>query len=205
MLIAIEGVDAAGKATQARLLKESVERTGLTAVLYSFPRYETPTGKIIRKILTNSLSGSDLSRLDDMYVAQSMMWADKMDAMPQMLDDLGRKRVVICDRYSMSSIAYGLAEGLPLTWLQNINMRLLKPDVQILLDVDPVKAAERRSGARDRNEGDFVKLNAVRDIYLARWRTGYPDSNWLRLDASLPPDELNKRIVERVNSVGRSL
>ena len=46
-LILIEGTDCSGKETQSKLLKEKVEKDNKTCVYFSFPNYNSPTGKIV--------------------------------------------------------------------------------------------------------------------------------------------------------------
>jgi dTMP kinase len=46
-LIVIEGTDCSGKETQANLLIEKIRKTGILVEKFSFPNYESPTGKII--------------------------------------------------------------------------------------------------------------------------------------------------------------
>ena len=53
--VVLEGLDAAGKATNAKRLIEKLDSLGRAAVLFSFPRYETETGKAIKRLLTGEI------------------------------------------------------------------------------------------------------------------------------------------------------
>ena len=46
-LIVIEGTDCSGKETQTKMLVEKLENVGIKCVRFSFPQYDTPTGKIV--------------------------------------------------------------------------------------------------------------------------------------------------------------
>ena len=46
-LILIEGTDCSGKETQSKLLKNKIEKDNKTCVYFSFPNYDSPTGKIV--------------------------------------------------------------------------------------------------------------------------------------------------------------
>ena len=56
---------------------------------------------------------------------------------------LDEGKLVICDRYIYSSLAYQGSAGLSLDWIKTINARALKPDFSIFIDVAPEKVIER--------------------------------------------------------------
>lgn len=102
-LIVIEGVDGCGKKTQTALLKAYLETKDITCVSYEFPRYNTPTGKLIREML----SGKKTSLFEkiDMYAN------DRLAAREEIVDDLNSGKWVLCDRYVTSMVAYAAAEA----------------------------------------------------------------------------------------------
>lgn len=106
---------------------------------------------------------------------------------------------VISSRYTLSSLAYqGKGRGLPLELVQHLNRLAtggLEPDYTFLLDLPPEVAAAR-TGERDRFEAQGPVFQArVREAYLELIR-GVP--NGYVIDATLPPEEVCQRILERL-------
>ncbi len=228
MLIAIEGVDSSGKATQAQRLAERVRVAGREAIVLSFPRYDTPVGKTIKRLLLGTLhvlephtidsfdhtiDGDTVHREapgDEALVLQSLMLADKNDAITEIVDHLNAGTVVICDRWIPSALCYGAADGLDSDWLENIHFPLLDADLNIFLDVPSEEALRRRPEARDRFERDREKQARVYANYLDEWGCAVggmtivqtePYQYYARVDGVGTVEEVTERIFKRVVEV----
>ena len=159
MLIAIEGLDQSGKATQAQLLRDQLRQGGTRARLVSFPDYGTSIGEEIARALQGERDyGPEVMQL--LYIANRF---ERKADLERWLDG---GLVVVCDRYVASSVAYGEAQGLDVDWLTQTQRFLPSPDVTILLDVAPELAVERKATGRDRYERDLALLGRVRESYL---------------------------------------
>lgn len=194
-LIAFEGGDGVGKATQSKLLVENIKAAGKDAVLYSFPRYETDVGRAIRRHLVGETKLVELKREypqapEDDLMFQCLMLADKYDVEPEIEDHLRRGVFVVSDRWKSSSLAYGGADGLPPEWLGRIHERLTTPALTILLKVPEDVALARRPALRDRYEKDRVKQAAV----AARYKELAKDSRWVTVDGSGTVEEVSETI-----------
>lgn len=177
LLIAFEGLDQSGKQTQAERLQGHVLASGRAAHLIGFPAYETAIGREIYHGLRGGREyGPDVMQL--LYVA------NRYEKKPQITEWITAGAVVICDRYTASSIAYGEAQGLDGGWLAEIQRYLPPPDLTILLDIEPTAAARRKSADRDRYERDLAMLSRVRESYLGQAAA----AGWLRLDGDRPKD-----------------
>jgi dTMP kinase len=173
MLIAFEGLDQSGKQTQAERLQARLVDAHRPVRLLSFPAYDTPIGAELGRALQGDRSyGPDVMQL--LYVA------NRYEEKPRIVRDLERGTIVICDRYLASSVAYGEAQGLDPVWLTDLQRDLPRPDLTILLDLDPAIAAARKTTNRDRYERDLAMLARVRESYL-RQAIG---PGWVRLDAT---------------------
>ena len=105
LLIAIEGLDQSGKETQARRLRAWFEARGRQVESLAFPDYATPIGQEIWKGLHGERDfGPDTIQL--------LLIANRHEWKPRIQEWLAAGRVVICDRYLASSVAYGEAQGL---------------------------------------------------------------------------------------------
>jgi dTMP kinase len=184
MLIAFEGLDQSGKETQARTLGSRLERNGYTVRPASFPDYETPIGREIRQALDGQRDfGPDVMQL--LYVANRFEWRPRIESW------LTDGEVVICDRYRASSIAYGEAQGLDATWLDEIQRGLPVPAITVLLDIAPETAVRRKSSGRDKYERDLELLGRVRKSYQRQ----AAEQGWVRINAEAEKDVV-ARLVE---------
>ncbi len=74
-------------------------------------------------------------------------------------------KIVVCDRYTYSSLAYQGSAGLSLEWIQYINGRALLPDFSIFIDVPPQKVIERLQRKKSVME-TLETQRKVREVYL---------------------------------------
>jgi dTMP kinase len=184
MLIAFEGLDQSGKETQARTLGSRFERDGYKVRPASFPDYETPIGREIRQALDGQREfGADVMQL--LYVANRFEWRPRIESW------LAAGDIVICDRYRASSIAYGEAQGLDATWLDEIQRGLPVAAITVLLDIAPATAVRRKAAGRDKYERDLELLGRVRTSYQRQAAA----QGWVRINAEVEKDVV-ARLVE---------
>ena len=98
-LIVIEGIDGVGKNTQAKLLAANIACVAPVR-LFSFPQYDTPTGKEVAAYL-NGEKG-ELSRFE----ISKLYAEDRAAALDEILNCLESGVHVVCDRYVLSNIAF---------------------------------------------------------------------------------------------------
>src|SRR6185503_19117041 len=128
------------------------------ARLVSFPDYGTSIGEEIARALQGEREyGPDVMQL--LYIA------NRYERKPDLLRWLEGGLMLVCDRYTASSIAYGEAFGLDPVWLTDVQKFLPAPLVTILLDIAPETAVARKSVDRDRYERDLALLARVRESY----------------------------------------
>src|SRR5947207_7286190 len=130
LLIALEGLDQSGKQTQAELLRDRVKELGHKARVVSFPDYATSIGEEIARALQGERDyGPDVMQL--LYVA------NRYERKPDLTRWLEGGLILVCDRYTASTVAYGDAQGLDAAWLAEMQKFLPPPDLTILLDIAP--------------------------------------------------------------------
>src|SRR5580765_3850042 len=158
LLIAFEGLDQSGKQTQAELLRDHLKQGGRKARLVSFPDYGTSIGEEIARALAGEREyGPDVMQL--LYVANRY---ERKDDLRRWLDG---GLILVCDRYTASSVAYGEAFGLDPDWLVEMQKFLPSPALTIMLDIAPETAVQRKSIDRDRYERDLTLQARVRQSY----------------------------------------
>lgn len=187
MLIAFEGLDQSGKETQARALGEALERIGRRVRLMSFPDYDTPIGRELRRAL-------DGERDYPPDVMQMLYVANRLEHRPALESRAAAGEIVICDRFRASSVAYGEAQGLDPRWLDDIQRLLPVPDVTVLLDIAPETAVARKAAGRDRYERDLPLLSRVRASYQRQAGR----LNWVFINAERAKDQVAADVLAAV-------
>lgn len=191
MLIAFEGLDQSGKETQARLLAEALRAEGSRVECLSFPDYTTAIGREIRAALHGEREfGPDVLQL--LYVA------NRYERKPLIVDWLAAGAVVICDRYTASSVAYGESQGLDADWLADVQRHLPPPDLTFLLDIAPETAVRRKAANRDRFERDLGLLARVRESY----RRQASARSWVLIDGERSKEQIQEEIRAAVAARG---
>jgi len=160
-LITLEGTDGVGKTTQARLLKEWLERQGYDVLLTREPGGGTVAEKIRKILLDPNVHLENLTELF-LYEAARVEHLNKI-----VRPALKKGMVVLCDRFTDATIAYqGHARGLmkDVLLLNVIATKGLKPHLTLLLNLPPAqgmkKALERsqKKGKGDRVENEGLSF-----------------------------------------------
>jgi dTMP kinase len=158
-IIAFEGIDQSGKKTQASLLAKRLVRNNYRVCVWDFPDYRTPLGKQLRAYLAGTIQ-LDYHAVHLLYAANKWERAQELNRL------ISRGDIVIVNRYSPSNLAYGVAHGLQLAWLESLENGLPKSDVVFVLRITPGTSFNRKREQRDLHEGDYQYLQRVGNAYL---------------------------------------
>lgn len=150
LFIALEGIDGSGKSTQTKLLTEKL--TGQGHRVYStFEPTDNQIGKMIRSIFRGEVNA-------DHRVIAGLFVADRLDHLLNedygIVKKLAEGYTVICDRYCFSSYAYQGAH-MDMDWViqaNSMSAQILRPDVNIFIDVSPEVSMQRLQTSRDNIE-----------------------------------------------------
>ncbi|MHB1042683.1 MAG: dTMP kinase [Eubacteriales bacterium] len=194
--IVLEGIDCSGKSTQQNYLGESLENFGYS-VVYTREPGGTPLGEAVRKVLLDrKFAGMDSRAEALLYAAARAEHVFKVIA-----PALEAGKVVLCDRFLDSSLAYqGYGRGIDLSLIKEINGPAIGetlPDLVLVLDI-PLEMGRLRLGrsgqGKDRIELEKMEFHRrVRDGYLklAAGRAG----RYRVIDAAGPPEEVRDAIL----------
>lgn len=195
VFIVLEGGEGAGKSTQAELLTEWVRDQG-RAVTRTREPGGTPAAEAIREVLLDVAH----TGLDDRAEALLFAAARGDHAMRVIRPALERGEVVICDRFSDSSVAYqGVGRDLGQDAVRDLSLwatRDLIPDVTIVLDIDPAIGLARVERP-DRMEAEPLHWHArVRQAFLDL--AELDPQRYLVVDATDNVEQISQEITERV-------
>ncbi|HEV2087706.1 MAG TPA: dTMP kinase [Cryptosporangiaceae bacterium] len=196
--VVFEGGEGAGKSTQARRLVSWLAACGYDVRTTREPG-ATPLGARIRELLLEPAGDPPSPRAEALLYA-----ADRAHHVSTVIRPaLAEGAVVVCDRYVDSSLAYqGAGRALPadeIAWLSQWATAGLRPDLVILLDVDPRLGMARIGdrGAADRLESESAEFHARVRQAFGELAAAEP-RRYLVLDAALSTDELAARIRDRI-------
>jgi dTMP kinase len=189
-LIAFEGLDQSGKQTQAERLRDLLKEDGNKARLVSFPDYGTSIGEEIARALSNE-------RDYDPDVMQLLYVANRYEKKSDLQRWLAGGLILVCDRYTASSVAYGEAFGLDPAWLTDMQKFLPQASLTILLDIAPETAVQRKSVDRDRYERDLAMQARVRESYHRQAQ----EQGWVVLDGERPKELIAADVIEAARRV----
>jgi dTMP kinase len=172
LFLTVEGIEGAGKTTQAELLARAIEAAGRRVVRTFEPGGGGPVAEELRRILKNPAHWRVMN-LSEVYLYAAAR-AQHLEAL--VLPEVAAGSVVVCDRYLDSTRAYqGYGRGRPLQLIEALH-RLppldRAPDRTLLLDVVPERGLDRaraRAGTDQAgyDDEDLAFFTRVRDGFLA--------------------------------------
>ena len=157
-IIVIEGIDRAGKGTQSRLLMDALKLAGRICVMIDFPDYTTPIGIEIRAFL-------DGKRDYPNELKHMLLSANRWEKKKEIESMVDNGTMLIMNRYYQSNLVYGIANGLNINWLLNLDKGIPREDMVIVLEVNPKTSYQRAVDYQDVFEKDKKLLEEVQKNY----------------------------------------
>ncbi|MFP4058702.1 MAG: dTMP kinase [Candidatus Brocadiia bacterium] len=220
--VALEGLDGSGTTTQTRLLVAWLAAQGIDVLPTREPS-DGPIGALIRTIIEGQLGDRQPSRLKQLEAARQpllfsddlmvrfvphgvrpaertlalLFAADRSDHLDAtVIPALEAGRMVLSDRYYLSSIAYQSVE-LEMDWVWTLNRHFQRPDLTLLLDVPPEECAARLKQRQARAARyDYVsQLRKIHDTYRqASERAVAAGERVVVLDGDRPADVVQRDV-----------
>ncbi len=200
LFITFEGGEGCGKSVQAGVLSRRLSKLAVPTLLTHEPG-GTPFGKRIGRWLKWS-EDTDISPLTELLLFN----ASRAQLVAEVFQpSLGKGKVIICDRYADSTIAYqGYGRGLDLEMVKAVNdtaTQGLEPGLTVLLDMSVEEGlARKRDMKQDRFEQEALSFHQrVREGYLKLAANDPP--RWLVIDATQSKRKIAEIIWQRVSQL----
>ena len=194
--ITFEGCDGCGKSTQLKLFSEYLTKKGIPHV---FTR-EPGGGKISEQIREILLNGKNAEMTDE---CEALLYAA---ARVQHLHDrvvpaLEEGKLVICDRYVDSSLAYqAYARGLGEDFIRKINAYALEkylPDATVFIDLTPADAFKRKHGADENDRLEQAGMAFHERVYAGFDKLASTETErFIRIDGKQTPDQIFAQVIQ---------
>ena len=193
--ITFEGGEGCGKSTQIKRLKETLENEGIEVLLTREPG-GTWLSEEIRHLIKDQMTDAPCDRSELLLFLAARAQLVRNVIRPA----LEAGKWVLSDRFSDSTLAYqGYGRGLPLGDLRQMNdfaCEGLKPDLTLLLDVDPEVARARMRSREAATNTTADRMERAGEEFHARLRTGFAElakaepERIVTIDANGTPDEV---------------
>ena len=202
MFITLEGPEGSGKTTAVEAAVKKLEEMG-----YQIVRTREPGGTPIAEQIRNVILDKGNTAMDGRTEALLYAASRRQHLVEKVWPALKEGKIVICDRYLDSSLAYqGGARGLGIDNILNVNLFATEntwPDLTLLFDIKPELGLARinANANREVNRLDLEKIdfhNKVRDSFLALAKR-FPD-RYVIIDASQSREEVAKATMEAILS-----
>ncbi|MBW1678791.1 MAG: dTMP kinase [Deltaproteobacteria bacterium] len=151
LLIAFEGIDGAGKSTQAKLLYERLKKAGFKAVFSKEPT-EGEWGQKLKKLIEKGRNVTPQEELE-WFIKDRQQHVEKT-----IIPGLNEKKIIILDRYYFSTIAYQGALGFDPGEIERKNLEFApQPDLLFLIEITPHLGLRRIIEDREKEADHFEK------------------------------------------------
>ena len=218
-IIVIEGTDCSGKETQSKLLEEKLKKEKKKCIRFSFPNYDTPTGKIVggpylgKPEISESFFEEGPVNVDP-YVGCLYYAADRKYILPKIEEYIKEGYYVILDRYTTSNLAH---QGSKIKdpeerfhmyqWIDKLEywlLKLPKPDITIFLHVPYENTVELMKTR------DFLDGHEKSEEHLKNAEKSYIELselyNWKRIECIKNGElrsieDINEEILGIINEI----
>lgn len=207
VFVVLEGIDGAGTTTQAELYARYLRKKKRLVHVTREPS-GGPVGSLLRLVLTRRMSLPSGAHAETMAL---LFAADRLDHVEgEVLPLLREGYVVLSDRYDLSSLLYqavtsGAEPGKEeevVAWIRTLNRHARRPDVTVVVDIDPAVAeARRRARGGSAELFEDTELQARLSRAYLRAEDFVPGDRVLHVDGGASPEEVHAAIAAALEPV----
>jgi dTMP kinase len=194
LFISFEGIEGCGKSTQARLLAEHLRAQGYMTVETREPG-GTPLAEKVRTVLLDRW-GERIAPETEAF----LIFAARRQHVAQVIQPaLAKRAIVLCDRFSDSTLAYqGYARGLGISTLRSLNRLAtdgVTPDVTFVFDLPVAKGLARRRSSTEQNRLDRETLQFHEKVRAGFLDLAQQDPRRIKV---IPAEEAQEKVARIV-------
>lgn len=199
--IAIEGIDGSGKSTLSKKLAQGLKAMRLKVLATKAPG-GTMTGDMIRSLIVTN-TNLEWSATAELF----MFLADRAEACEKLIKPaLDQKKVVICDRFTGSTLAYqGYGRSRDVDFIARMEEQArggVEPDLTLFIDI-PLETSIERAQRRNARLGTETRFENEGLAFMERVHAGYKEltkiHSWTVLDGTLDEEELTRSAIQEVS------
>ena len=197
LFITFEGCEGSGKSTIAKMLKEELENANIPCLFTREPG-GTPISEKIRNIILDPSTPEMTSRTEALLYAASR----SQHTAEKIIPALEEGKIVVCDRYLESSLAYQCAArelGVRNIFDINIFGGAIEPDYVLFFDISPQESLKRIKNRNfDRLEKEELEFHEKVYNYF---KSQTNRNNFISIDATKPIDEVFSKVLKIIYSI----
>jgi len=208
--IVFEGIEGSGKSYQAKILYKKLKRKFKNIILTREPG-GTKGAEIIRKIILKDYFEKDKKIKFDKYTDTLLYLAARNEHVKnKILPAIKKRKIIICDRFTDSTIAYQVyGKKVSLAFINNIHKKILdniKPDLIFVLKVKKQSFIKRLKKRKTRNRYDNFPTKFYLKAQKSFLKISSNKSRYIVLDSSKNTTELQNKVFNIViNRLGAKI
>lgn len=184
MFVTLYGINNIGKSTQAQMLVDHFQKTGLKVKYLKFPIYDlSPSGVFLHTVLRSKVQTITEAELQMWFALNRYQFENHLKDFKQNYD------LVVAEDYTGTALAWGTAKGESLEWLEQINSKLIKEDLAILIDgqrsTDSIEKGHIHENANDlidKTKKVLLDLADKKNWHIIQRQEEIQDTNNLLID-----------------------
>ena len=190
--IVFEGIDGTGKSTQIELLAQALSRLG-HQVVFSRETTEGMYGQKIRELYRKRSTVSTGEELD-------LFMQDRREHIDTLIGpSLAAGKIVLCDRYFLSTAAYQGAAGCSPAAIIDLHRFAPAPDLAIIIEVFPRTCIRRITEKRGDQLNDFEQLESLKKVDSIFKEMDLPYIE--RIDGSAAVEEVHRQVLGLIDKL----
>lgn len=188
--IVIYGINNLGKTTQAKLLVEKINFSGLKAEYLKYPIYDIePSGRLLNNYLREGNQYNLTPREAQIIYALNRTQFEK-----KLKKKLNSEINIVAEDYSGTGIAWGIGAGVDENFLKYANSHLLKEDMAFLFD------GARFKNSVENNHKHEINDNLINKVRGAHIKLG-EKYGWIKIDANQTIKKIHSEIWQKVAKI----
>ncbi len=201
--IVFEGVEGCGKSFQSKKLHNTLKKYKVNSILTREPG-GTKSSELIRNLILKDYFAKNVKDKFDKYTDTLLYLAARNEHVKNKIKPaLLKKRVVICDRFTDSTIAYQVyGKNVELNFIEKIHKKILggiKPNIVFILKVSQKSSSMRLKKRRTKNRYDNFKRSFYRKVQRSFIKIAKNKKNYFILNSSSNDKSLENDIFKIVN------